>query len=401
MISFDKLFEADPEVEYFPEYDCKGKHNEICFDKIKAISYKGADYNGMPTRVFAHIGFPENIQKPVPAVVLIHGGGGHPDDAWIKKWNAEGYAAIAMDTDGSFPSAPFCFYEGADDKDMVHELVAPFYKEGHTVLPTNKHVSDSDLPIEDQWIYHAVASVILAHNLLRSDERINSEQIGICGISWGGVVASVAIGYDVRFAFAIPIYGSGYLGCGLSGLDRIFKAPGVQKWFPEKRFHNVKTPVMWLCWNDDCCFSINSNSMSYLDTKNGNADTCLSMIHNMGHSHSCAYTPKESYWFANEILAGNPIPEVKAKYIGNTVKYSCGVKARSVRLFYITEEMNYTRREKYGIHNTFMEQEWQIAELDPENQEASLPDNAKGKYVEFTLENGIVLTTPYSEYRVH
>lgn len=394
MISFDKLFDLDPEVEYFPEYKCSGK-----FEGIKALTYKGADYMDKPTRIFAHIGFPENTEKPVPAVVLIHGGGGHPDDNWIKRWNEEGYAAIAMSTDGYFPSKPVCLYEGSDTSAMVHKLAPPFYKEGHTLLPTNMHISDSDLPIEDQWMYQAVASVILAHNLLRSDNRVDSNRIGLCGISWGGIVASVVIGYDPRFAFAIPIYGSGYLGCGLSGLDRIFKAPGAEKWFPEKRFSDVKTPVMWLCWNDDCCFSINSNSMSYLDTKDNNTDTCLSMLHNMGHSHSCAYTPKESYWFANEITMGKSIPQVKAEYIGDTVKYSCSARVKSVRLFYITEEMSYTRREKYGLHNTFMEQDWQIIELDTKNNEAVLPENAKGKYIEFTLENGIVLTTPYSEYR--
>lgn len=393
MISFDKLFDMDPQVQYFPEYDCTDE-----YEGIKALTYRGANHMGMPTRIFAHIGFPKDAEKPVPAVVLIHGGGGHPDDEWIKRWNTEGYAAIAMSTDGYFPTKPINLYEGADTSDMVHELVKPFYKEGYTLLPTNMHMSDSDRSITDQWIYQSVASVILANNLLRTDQRIDPCSIGICGISWGGVVASVVIGYDPRFAFAVPIYGSGYLACGLSGLDRIFKAPGVQKWFPEKRFHKVKVPVMWLCWNDDCCFSINSSSMSYLDTKD-NENTCLSMLHNMGHSHSCAYTPRESYWFANEILKGNNIPKVRAEYIGNTVSYSCSVAPRSVRLFYITEEMSYTIREKYGLHNTFMEQEWQTIELDPEKNAAKLPDDAKGKYVEFTLESGIVLTTAYSEFR--
>ncbi len=394
MISFEQLFDVDHETEYFPKYDCHGEYNGI-----KALSYRGADYEGRPTRIFAHFGLPENADEPVPAVVLIHGGGGHPDDDWIKNWNDRGYAAIAISTDGYFPTRPVCLYEGSDNSAMVRELIKPFYKEGHSILPANMHMSDADRAIEDQWIYQAVAAVITAHDLLRRDERIDSERIGLCGISWGGVVASVAIGYDPRFAFAIPIYGSGYLGCGLSGLDRIFKAPGVQKWYPERNFHKVKMPIMWLCWNDDCCFSINSNSMSYLDTKDGNPDTCLCMIHNMGHSHSCAYTPKESYWFADRIIRGEPVPRVTAEYIGNRVKYSCSVKPRSVRLFYITEEMSYTRREKYGLHNTFMAQDWQTVELDPEKAEAALPDDAKGKYIEFILDNGVTLTTVYSEFR--
>ncbi len=399
MISFDKLFDLDAEVEYFPEYDCKGEFDGICFDGIKTITYKGAEYKGTPTRIFAHIGFPENKEGPVPAVVLIHGGGGHPDDIWIRKWNERGYAAIAMSTNGYFPSKPVCLYECVGADAMVHKLIPPFHKEGYTEGPDTTHLADSDHPIEDQWMYHAVASVIMAYNLLKGDKRVDGDKIGVCGISWGGIIASIAIGYDPRFAFAVPIYGSGYLGCGLSGLDTVFNVPGIQKWYAEKRFDRVRIPVMWLCWNDDCCFSVNSNSMSYQDTKDGNHNTCLSMIDNMGHSHPCAYNPDESYWFADRVITGNKIPRVKAKYGKGVISYYCEEKARSVRLFYITEKMRYIRREKHGIHNTFMEQEWQTLALDPDKKEATIPQNAVGKYIEFILENGITLTTPYNEFK--
>lgn len=395
MISFDKLFEMKAEAEYFPEYNCQGE-----FGGIEAITYRGADYKGKPTRIFAHIGFPENTDTPVPAVVLVHGGGGHPEDVWIKKWNKRGYAAIAMSTNGYFPEKPVsALYEGFGDEAMVHGLIEPFYKEGYTTLPNVTHIADSDHPIEDQWMYHAVASIILAHNLLREDERVASDKIGICGISWGGIMAAIAIGYDPRFTFAVPIYGSGYLSCGLSGLDKIFNVPGTQKWYAEKRFDRVKMPVMWLCWNDDCCFSVNSNSMSYQDTAVGNSNTCLSMINNMGHSHYCAYTPNESYWFADMVLEGKSIPRVYAEYQKGRVKYSCSERVSSVRLFYITEKMTYTNREKHGLRNTFMEQEWQTKELDKDKDHDTMPENVVGKYVEFTLENGIVLTTPYNEFK--
>ena len=156
-------------------------------------------------------------------------------------------------------------------------------------------------------------------------------------------------------------------------------------------------PVMWLGWNDDGCFSIQSNSMSYLVTKEQNNNTCLSMRHKMMHSHYNGYTPRESYWFANEVLHGNRIPKVEARYVDNKVYYTCSEKAKEVRFFYISEKMSYIRREKYGDTNSYMKQEWQIMELNPEDSVAYIPENAVGKYVEFTLENGIVLTTPYTE----
>jgi len=397
MIKFDEFLNINPRVQYFSEFNCSGEHKGYCFDGIQAITYDGADFGDKHTKVFAHIGFPKDLSKPVPAVVLVHGGGGHPEDIWIKKWNEKGYAAISMDTTGFFPTKPIShLYEGfSEGLDRV--LVSPFAEDGYVVSPNNSGLRDCDKKSDEQWMYHAVSQVILAHNILRNDSRIDNTKIGITGISWGGVITSIAIGYDTRFAFAIPIYGSGYLGQGLSDLNKLFKKTGTQKWFAERNFRNVKMPVMWLCWNDDCCFSINSNSMSYLDTKDNNKNTCLSMLNNMNHSHYHGYTPNESYWFADTVLSNLSVPSVEVKYSDNKIIYSCTEKAKSVKLYYITEEMSYEKHIKYGIDNSFMKQEWNIVELDSFNNKADKPKDAVGMYLEFTLENDIVLTTPYKE----
>lgn len=399
MSIFERFLNTMPRVVYYPEYDPRGEEDGIKFDGIKALTYDGADLDGMHTKIFAHIGFPDDLSQPVPAVVLVHGGGGHPQDKWIKKWNEKGYAAISMDTTGFYPTeAGVPLYEGCK-REYERSLFAPFAEENYTVSPNNSSMHDCNKPIESQWMYHAVAQVILAHNILRNDSRVDSGKIGISGISWGGVITSVAIGYDTRFAFAVPIYGSGYLSSAIGGfVGRAFQKPDSLIWLAEKRFCKVNMPVMWLCWNDDCCFSINSNSMSYLDTKQNNPNTCLSMLHNMYHSHHHGYTPEESYWFAEQVINRKNIPAVAAKYTTNTVEYYCSEKVKRVRLFYIPEEMRYVKRKKYyDENNCFMEQEWNIQELDCEKTSAPLPENAIGRYVEFTLENGIVLTTPYNE----
>ena len=393
MISFDRFLNQIPAVTYYPDFDAKDR-----FDGIKALTYDGADYMGSHTKVFAHVGFPKQAEAPVPAVVLVHGGGGHPEDEWIRRWNERGYAAISMDTTGYFPQKPIpWWYEGCTEE-MERNLPAPFARDGYVIGPNNSEMYDQHLPVEDQWMYHAVAAVILAHNILRNDSRVDPHKIGICGISWGGVITSITIGYDLRFAFAVPIYSSGYLGCGHTELDHAFKCPGAQRWLAEKRFADVRIPVMWLCWNDDIAFSINSNSMSYLDTRDNNPGTCLSMRHEMDHSHVHGYTPEESYWFADAVLQGRPIPRVEAAYAEGKVTYACDKPVRSVRLFYIDGKMRYVKRKKYTYDNSFMEQDWQIVDLDPAQKSAELPKEAVGRYVEFTLENGIVLTTPYVEY---
>ena len=59
--------------------------------------------------------------------------------------------------------------------------------------------------------------------------------------------------------------------------------------------------------------------------------------------------------------------------------------------------MSYVQREKFGMVRSFMEQDWQIIDLDPIKTTAQLPANTAGKYIEFTLEDGIIITTPYTE----
>ena len=398
MIDFDKILEKEPQVTFFPDWETKGEAKGRDLSGIKVLSYEGAPLKGQPTKVFAHLGYPERMDGPCPAVVLVHGGGGHPEDIWIKKWNERGFAAISMDTTGFFPQKPIPYlYEGFAEG-LERKLSAPFYEEGFTVGPTNSEMGDMDLPIEDEWMYHAVSAVILAHNILRADPKIDSEKIGISGISWGGVITSITIGYDHRFAFAVPIYGSGYLSCGLAGLNRVWRRSGAQRWFAERRFSDLKMPVLWLCWNDDCCFSVQSNSMSYLETKDNNPATRLSMLHQMGHSHEKGYRPEESFWFGKEIIEGRSIPKVDARKEGSSLRYECDAPLKAVRLFYITEQMTYILRDKYHYKNsTFMEQEWQILDLDPAKNSASLPEETKGYYLEFTLENDLVLTTAFYE----
>jgi len=68
---------------------------------VKAIFYDGLSWKGQPTRVFAYYGLPKNqgTQK-VPAMVLVHGGGGSAFIPWVQLWVSRGYAAISMDTCG-------------------------------------------------------------------------------------------------------------------------------------------------------------------------------------------------------------------------------------------------------------------------------------------------------------
>lgn len=237
---------VNPRVQALPDYDIK---LDGAWGDIQTFFYDGADYQGKKTKVFAHMGFPKMQEgEKVPAVVLVHGGGGHAFPEWIRLWNERGFAAIAMDTTGYVPKDEkkgLLVTETRTMKDdYVHALYGDLCEDGYTVGPDKTDMLDYDLPPEEQWMYHAVADTILAHNILRSDDRIDCTKIGIAGISWGAVITSIAIGYDNRYAFAIPIYGSGCLDFQPSPrLPKVFGNPAVKKqWSAADRFHQFRFP---------------------------------------------------------------------------------------------------------------------------------------------------------------
>ena len=75
----------------------------------RSLYFTGPAYKGKPTRVFAYYATPGTLARDpdqdekLPAVVLVHGGGGKAFDQWAKLWAKRGYAAIAMDLGGCGP----------------------------------------------------------------------------------------------------------------------------------------------------------------------------------------------------------------------------------------------------------------------------------------------------------
>ena len=289
-----------PDLKYMPEYNA---------DNIKALTYDGMPIGESKTKVFAYLGYPDIADgEKVPAIVLVHGGGGHAYYKWVRMWNELGYAAIAMDTTGYYPAAVNgAGGEEGDNVKWVHGINgnSDFADDGYTDSPDNDHMSSSEAPLDTQWMYHAVADTILAHNILLDDPRIDSEKIGITGISWGGVITSLAIGYDNRYAFAIPIFGAGYMSDNTRSISNCFQGEMTKKlWLAEERFNNVTMPVFWFNWNKDVHFSMETTSWSYRDTVKNNPLTIISLKDGMNHSHYHGWVCKENFVFADSVVKG-------------------------------------------------------------------------------------------------
>lgn len=270
---------------------------------VKAIFYEGLSWHGKPTRVFAYYGIPKIEGKTkVPAMVLVHGGGGSAFVNWVQLWVSRGYAAIAMDTCG-------CISGGGYQNHKRHENGGPAGWGGFVQI---------EQPIEDQWTYHAVADVILANSLIRSFPQVDTEKIGITGISWGGYLTCIVAGIDSRFKFAVPVYGCGFLWDN-SVWSGEFQKMGsekarqwLQRWDPSSYLSHVQMPMLWIDGSNDFAYPLDSLQKSY---RLASGTRTLSVRVRMPHGQGPGETPKEILVMAESLFA-NGVPLARITKMG-------------------------------------------------------------------------------------
>jgi len=260
----------------------------------KAVYFDALDYKGSGTLVYAYVGLPAGASSnsPVPGIVLVHGGGGTAFSQWVDLWTARGYAAISIAVEGQ-----------TDEPDLENG----FWMEHPSNGPPRVGIyNDTDVePITDQWMYHAVADTVLANSLLCSLPEVVATDVGLMGISWGGVITSTAIGIDDRFKFAVPTYGCGNLDESLNVYGATLSVNDMYKdvWDPMVRITNATMPVLWYSWPTDWHFALDSQADCY---NGAPGQHMVSLVPGMGHGHSPAWNRPESYDFADSVIAGTP-----------------------------------------------------------------------------------------------
>lgn len=257
LITYPAELWQTPEYEYCTDLDFGGVGN------VKGIFYTSPiKRNGKKTKIAAYIGLPDNIEegKKVPAIVLVHGGLGTAIPDWVKYWNDMGFAAISIDTEGAEP------IKGVSNYNNVH-IPENRYKDDavYTNGPTNNGFSDYNLPMEEQWMYHATSATILACSLISSFKEVDAQKIGITGISWGGMITNIVVGYDDRFSFAIPVYGALSLTESCSGFKTIYNnAEGsdisAKRWDTLEPLKQTHCKVFEVNGTKDTAFSFDASS---------------------------------------------------------------------------------------------------------------------------------------------
>ena len=258
---------------------------------VRKLFYESEPYNGKATRVFAYYAEPAKVEGKLPAMVLVHGGGGTAFKQWAELWADRGYVAIAMDLAGVGP-----------DKKRLPDG-APGQGDD-TKFPKQK----TDL--KQMWTYHAVAAVIRANSLLRSMPNVDPERIGVTGISWGGYLTCMVSGIDDRFKVAAPVYGCGYLHDNsvwlnrFAAMDADWKAEWIANFDPSNHVKNAKMPMLFVNGTNDFAYPLDSYQKTYRLVKDRNL--CVTV--NMPHGHSQGWAPVEIGLFVDSYLKkGTPL----------------------------------------------------------------------------------------------
>jgi len=268
---------------------------------VRSLQYEGRAYKGKPTGVFAYYATPatltgESVQDgSLPAVVLVHGGGGTAFAEWAELWAKRGYAAIAMDLAGC----------GAGRKRL---------SDGGPGQDDQEKFGAIDQASEDQWTYHAVANAILAHSLIRSFREVDAKRTAVTGISWGGYLTCIVAGLDNRFKAAVPVYGCGFLHENSAWLGRFAKMTPQQKekwvrlWDPSMYVGSASMPVFFVNGTNDFAYPLDSYSRTYGLVKSRRN---FRITVKMPHGHEQGWAPKEIGLFVDQCVKnGIPLPVV-------------------------------------------------------------------------------------------
>jgi cephalosporin-C deacetylase-like acetyl esterase len=259
--------------------------------KLSTLYYEGEPWMGKPTRVFAYYARPAEPEdkKKVPAMVLVHGGGGTAFPEWARLWASRGYAALAMDLSGCEANRKQMTDGGPPQSD---EWKFKRLKDG----------------VKNMWPYHAVAAVLRAHSLLRSFPEVDRNRIGITGISWGGYLTCLAMSLDNRFKAAVPVYGCGFLHENsvwlpvFASLPEDEKKTWVENFDPSRYLARCKTPSLWVNGTNDFAYPLDSYQKSYRSVR---GPRLLSVQVRLPHGHPQGWAPQEIHLFTDSIFRRN------------------------------------------------------------------------------------------------
>ncbi|MBT3602378.1 MAG: prolyl oligopeptidase family serine peptidase, partial [Candidatus Latescibacteria bacterium] len=248
---------------------------------------------------------------------------------------------------------------------------------------------------ENMWTYHAVASVIRGHSILRNLSEV-SDAVGVTGISWGGYVTSLVAGVDTRFACAVPVYGCGFLQDNsaddwLTTFDKM--TPERRAWWhdycdPSVYLPEAKMPMCFVTGTNDFAYPMDSLQKSY---RLPQGDVSLSIRLEMAHGHQPGWSEPDIALFADQHCKnGIPLPVIGKMALAGTrvsATFESHTPVTKGELIYTCENDKWQDRKWYAME----------AVLSAGEISAVVPDGCTVCYLAVGDNRGAYVSAPHIE----
>ncbi|WP_339907428.1 alpha/beta hydrolase family protein [Symmachiella dynata] len=394
VVQADSAIKPSPQLPATMPWDLEALSQPPSFEwvdeqsPVRSLFYAGEPYGGQPTRVFAYYATPgtladdSSLDKNLPAVVLLHGGGGTAFKEWAELWAKRGYAAIAMDLAGHRP------VEGKNPHDGRNRTRLDG---GGPNQGDGEKFGSIDKPAKEQWPYHAVANAIRAHSLIRSFPGVDPQRTAVTGISWGGYLTCIVSGLDNRFKAAVPVYGCGFLQENSAWVPRMAKMKPAQRerwvqlWDPSKYLPAVSMPILFVNGTNDFAYPLDSYMKSFDVVPSPKQ---LRVTVNMPHGHPPGWAPQEIGLFVDQHLRGaDPLPKLDMLMVKDgqaSLRWQGPQKITKAELHYTTDTVEINKRKWKSIPAKIEGQ--QIVAVAP-------PENATAWFLTVQDERGAVVSS--------
>ena len=191
---FGEFINKDGNVPKYSVVDLDGTDSKIIIEKISIdIDYRN-------TKVYAILAYPKK-SGIYPGRLVLHGGGLNADSMfnYVRSYALDGYVAIAPDLPGivseEYAKGSNC--EG--DWTVDYDYLGCMFK--------SEIVDDA----KKSSLYYAIMTALKTFHLLQDNEKVDINNIGVSGISWGGYMTTMLcgiLGNQIKAAYAY--YGTGH-----------------------------------------------------------------------------------------------------------------------------------------------------------------------------------------------
>jgi dipeptidyl aminopeptidase/acylaminoacyl peptidase len=166
------------------------------------------------------------------------------------------------------------------------------------------------------WAGEDYADLLAALDLAAARDDIDADRLGVYGYSYGGLMASWAIGHTDRFKAAVigapvidlvSMYGTSDIGAGLLphylGANPVSDSARYRASSPLSFLHNTKTPSLILTGEADARCPIGQSEQLFTALLDAGVETEFARYPGEGHIFPWAGHPDHRVDFANRIIA--------------------------------------------------------------------------------------------------